>query len=346
MIKEVKGRLVNALKRVAPRAMSFVRAPKSKFQQDIINVIASTVFVVGIAILAWVGRIMLNDVSVWEKGLSSILLGSRTGEAISLGLGLNLLHYMLIGSTLLVSGTAFFLRNSSVLSKLQQLVLTQVQRIKNTKSAGSFKIKNTSSTTGTKFKQINSKAKLKVSPVLQNTSTFKTKMATGLSRVLHNVNVYSTQKRKQTIIISVVAASAILNVFFLSTISAQFFTKNNIYSYGTVQIQTQTAGLNIYSDSGCTTDVSSLPWGNVSPGGSVSNLVYIKNEGDVPLTLTLETINWSPTNAPNYISLKWNYYGDTVAPNQVIPVRLTLTVSQSINGIQNFNFEIIINGSG
>jgi len=213
---------------------------------------------------------------------------------------------------------------------------------KNIKPVGSKKIKNSPLRT-LKAKQTTSKVKLKPLSVFQYTGRFKTKMSTGLSRVLHNLNVYTNQKRKQTIIISIVAISAILNVFFLTTISAQFFVEDNIYSYG--EIQTQTAGLNVYEDSSCRANVSSLPWGNISPGGEISNLVYIKNEGDVPLTLTLDTIDWSPINAPNYISLNWNYNGKPLEPNRVILVRLTLTVSQEIDGIQNFNFEIIINGT-
>jgi len=215
---------------------------------------------------------------------------------------------------------------------------------KKTKSVGSSKIKNVTKTT-IKFRQATPKRKIKGPSVFQNVNRLKTKIASRASRIFRWVNVYTTQKRKQTIIISVVAVSAILNVFFLTTISAQFFVKNDIYSYGTVQIQTQTAGLHVYTDSSCTVHVSSLPWGNISPGKSGSNIVYIKNEGTVPLTLTLNTTDWSPTNAPDYISLNWNYNGQPLEPNHVILVRLTLTVSQNINGIENFNFQILINGT-
>ena len=356
MIKEFKGRLLTALKSFVSKLITFVKAPKLELQKDIQNMIASSVFVVGVAILAGTTKIILTDINGSDMGLSTLLLGSRTGESISLGIGLNLLHYILIGSTLLLSGIMFFLKNTSVLSSFQQAVLTQVQKIrnkklltnptKNVKSIGSKKLKTTTSKTAVKFKQATSSVKLKPSPYLQSVNRFKTKMTSGLSRVLHSLTIYITKKRKQTIIVSVIAASAILNVFFLTTISAQFFTKNNIYSYGSVQIQTETAGLNVYRDSSCTNKVSSLPWGNISPGGSISNLVYIKNEGDVPLTLTLDTTDWSPSNAPNYISLNWNYDGQAIEPNQVILVRLTLRVSQSINGIQSFDFQIIINGTG
>lgn len=214
-----------------------------------------------------------------------------------------------------------------------------------TKFAITQKIKDVSSANTTKFNQSSRNVKQKASTKIQSVIQLKTKTANGVSRIIHTMSIYATQKRKRTILISAVAISAILNVFFLTGISAQYFTKSNVYSYGTVKIQTQTAGLNVYGDSSCTALISSLPWGNVSPGGSITNTVYVKNEGNVPLTLTLDTTSWNPSNAPNYISLKWNYNGQELAPNQSVRVILTLTVSQSVSGIDSFNFEIVVNGN-
>ncbi|MDG6223201.1 MAG: hypothetical protein IAX21_02410 [Candidatus Bathyarchaeota archaeon] len=202
------------------------------------------------------------------------------------------------------------------------------------------------SNTTTKFKQSSTHLKPKISAKMQTMAAqVKNKAKAGISNAPHKVSVHVTQKQKRTILISTIAVSAILNVFFLTTISAQYFTKSNIYSYGTVQIQTQTAGLNVYGDSSCTALISSLPWGNIVPGGTITNTVYVKNEGNVPLTLTLDTTSWNPSNAPNYISLRWDYNGQALEPNQSVRVRLMLTVSQSVNGIENFNFEIVVNGN-
>jgi hypothetical protein len=74
--------------------------------------------------------------------------------------------------------------------------------------------------------------------------------------------------------------------------------------------------------------------------------MYIKNEGTTPLTLYLDTSNWTPTNAADYISLSWNYNGNTVESNQVIQITMTLSVSQDINGISNFSFDTVLTGSG
>jgi hypothetical protein len=142
----------------------------------------------------------------------------------------------------------------------------------------------------------------------------------------------------------VVLVISILNLFVISTISGQLLVRTNLYSHGSIQIQT--IGVKAYSDASCTTPVSDVAWGTLTPGLSSTNIIYIKNEGTSSLTLSLDTTNWNPTNAPNYITLNWDYGGQTIAPDQVIQIIFTLSVSQTINGINDFNFEIIIDGTG
>ncbi|PVX26662.1 MAG: hypothetical protein CW691_00755 [Candidatus Bathyarchaeum sp.] len=184
----------------------------------------------------------------------------------------------------------------------------------------------------------------KLSVVLQYTSLFKTKMVTALSRGFHVVSVHATKKRKQTILILFVSLVSVVNLFFLSTISAQLSVRTNLYSYGSIQIQT--AGVTAYRDASCNTLMSDVAWGTINPGTFGTNIIYIKNEGAAPITLSLDTINWNPTNAADYMSLTWDYDGHALEPNEVVQITLKLSVSQSINGINNFNFEIIINGTG
>jgi len=64
----------------------------------------------GSTILAWVGWSTWYDITVWGKDIALIFFGSRTGEAISLGIGMKLIHYFLIGLALLLSGLLTFLR--------------------------------------------------------------------------------------------------------------------------------------------------------------------------------------------------------------------------------------------
>ena len=117
----------------------------------------------------------------------------------------------------------------------------------------------------------------------------------------------------------------------------------------TVQIQNagtiKAVGVGVYWDSSCTNETTSIPWGMLDPGSNKTFTVYIRNEGNTAESLSLNTENWNPTNAQNYITLSWNYDGTVLSPDQVVEVNLTLSVSSSIEGIENFSFTIVIVGT-
>jgi hypothetical protein len=112
-------------------------------------------------------------------------------------------------------------------------------------------------------------------------------------------------------------------------------------SVGTVKA----LGVGVYWDSGCSQTVSSIDWGLAEPGAVKNVTVYIRNEGNAPITLSLQTANWNPPSAADYISLSWNYGGQIIDPNQVVAVTLSLSVSSNIQGITTFSFDIVIAGS-
>jgi hypothetical protein len=98
----------------------------------------------------------------------------------------------------------------------------------------------------------------------------------------------------------------------------------------------------VYSDSGCTTALPSISWGTLDPGGSTNATAYLKNEGNVPVTLTMSTGNWTPSSASSYFTLTWNRQNYVLAVGSVVQATLTLSVSSSISGITNFSFDITI----
>ena len=105
-------------------------------------------------------------------------------------------------------------------------------------------------------------------------------------------------------------------------------------------------GVGIYNDPSCTSAVSSINWGVLEPGLSVDKTIYIRNEGNSPAILSIAASNWNPSSASSYMTLRWNYAGQTVNVDQVIQVKLTLSVSSSISGISDFSFDITLTASG
>lgn len=64
----------------------------------------------GVIINALMGWIIWYDLTTWGKDIYSILLGSRTGELVGLGIGMKLIYYFAIGSALLTIGLVVALR--------------------------------------------------------------------------------------------------------------------------------------------------------------------------------------------------------------------------------------------
>ena len=106
-----------------------------------------------------------------------------------------------------------------------------------------------------------------------------------------------------------------------------------------------TANLGIYSNSQCTNTLSSINWGTISPGGSKNTVIYVNNTGTVALTLSLSYGSWDPVEAGTYITLTWNYNGAQLNSGAVVPITLTLSVSQDIHGVTDFGVQITITGT-
>jgi hypothetical protein len=149
--------------------------------------------------------------------------------------------------------------------------------------------------------------------------------------------------RKQTIMMG---SSLILITYTITLLFAM-----QVYPAGqtTVALPTTgsiaaTEGIGLYSNLACTTPKTSVEWGELQKGGSSSVTIYIKNEGDSPLTLALTTTEWNPSNAVDYITVNWNYNNQQVNPDQVIPVIITLSVDADAQAT-NFGVKLFIVGT-
>jgi hypothetical protein len=105
-------------------------------------------------------------------------------------------------------------------------------------------------------------------------------------------------------------------------------------------------GVGVYSDSGCSQEVPIIQWGTLDPGETSDEPVYICNEGNVAVVLSMTTKNWDPSSASSHITFSWNLeQGYVLNPGQSVQTVLTLSVSSSISGVESFNFDIIITGT-
>lgn len=135
---------------------------------------------------------------------------------------------------------------------------------------------------------------------------------------------------------------SILAVAILATVSTLVFgllsASTTISNTGNVKA----VGVGVYWDSGCSQEVSLIEWGSLDPGETSSVTVYVRNEGNVAVTLNMSTENWDPPEASSYITLSWDYSGQTLEPGESIGVTLTLSISSDVQNVTEFDFDIVI----
>jgi len=86
---------------------------KSGFSHLFPNLVGLFLMAFGSFILTWIGWLTWYDMTSWDKDIVLIFFGSRTGEAISLGIGMKVIYYFLTGLTLLLTGAVTFLRKQN-----------------------------------------------------------------------------------------------------------------------------------------------------------------------------------------------------------------------------------------
>ena len=137
---------------------------------------------------------------------------------------------------------------------------------------------------------------------------------------------------------------AVLLSIVALTALASGFTGSSVRIVGRGAVKA--VGVGVFWDVNCTNVVTEIDWGLVEPGSHVNATIYLKNEGNAPITLSLDTENWNPSNASDYITLSWDYASQTMNPGTIMRVNLILAVSSNVTGITNFTFDIVITGFG
>jgi len=161
----------------------------------------------------------------------------------------------------------------------------------------------------------------------------------SLLKASNSTKKSSTKKSpKLLVIILTVAALAVAGL----TVAAVTINQN-ISSSGTIN-----AGPNIgvYSNSACTTSITSLNWGSVEAGGNATQTIYVKNTGTASVCIALAVNNWSPSTASTYMTLSWNQQGTQLSAGASTAATLTLTVLANATGITSFSNTISISGTG
>jgi hypothetical protein len=146
------------------------------------------------------------------------------------------------------------------------------------------------------------------------------------------------QKISTGAIIAIVMVGIVLTVTTAGLISVS----QSVSSSGSVTA----INVGVYSDSSCTQNLTTIDWGTVAPGNSVTKTIYVKNTGNSDITLSMTKNSWNPTSANGPITVTWNKEGTTLSAGASAAAIITLSVSSGISGITTFSVNIVITGTG
>ena len=141
----------------------------------------------------------------------------------------------------------------------------------------------------------------------------------------------------QKIIGGVLIAAVIATVIIVVFISQPIHTSGVIAS----------AGIEIYQTANLGEKLTQIDWGTFEAGGGAYIDCWIKNTGNVPVTLKTSTNNYLPLESQTWLTLTSNITSTFVLQqNSAVVCRLTLLSSPLITGITNFSFDVIVTATG
>ena len=136
----------------------------------------------------------------------------------------------------------------------------------------------------------------------------------------------------------VLLASALITALFLSLVSFYVGPSTGVSAVDAVSV-------GVYWDRDCTSPVESIDWGNPSPGSSTMASIFVRNEADADVHLSLNTTGWKPTHASESIFLDWNYTRGPLRPEESVHTTLSLSISPQITDVTDFSFDIVISAT-
>src|SRR5271169_2428693 len=102
------------------------------------------------------------------------------------------------------------------------------------------------------------------------------------------ISAFQIFKKSSNKILS--ATLCLLTIIVLATVTGGFGSFQGLVRADYVKGN----GVGIYWDQGCTNTTSAFQFGQINPGSNRTLTVYIKNECNSPVLLSLQTSNWNP----------------------------------------------------
>ena len=145
---------------------------------------------------------------------------------------------------------------------------------------------------------------------------------------------------KKTSILAITALTITALALTVTTL-AVLSSNQNVPLNGTIT----TINLGVYTDSDCTHNATALNVGELNPGSTTTQTVYVKNTGNAPETLTMTVNNWNPTEARDALTLTWDQQNVVLDAGEVVEATLTLTVAADTGSLTTFSCNVTFTGT-
>lgn len=100
--------------------------------------------------------------------------------------------------------------------------------------------------------------------------------------------------------------------------------------------------LGVYTDAACTQPVTAIDWGSLASDEQKTFAVFLRNVGNTSCVLQLNTMNWNPSDLSDHMIVSWDYAGQVLAVDDILPVVFTLTVSPDLENAGAFSYDLVI----
>ena len=130
---------------------------------------------------------------------------------------------------------------------------------------------------------------------------------------------------------------SLISIIFI----AIFIVSSTVYYIFAIQpAYISTSGSIISSPSTLGVTPSTISWGQIQPGDSVSRIVRLDNSGSLPISLQFATTGWLNSTDIG-LRLAWDYQGGSLAAGASVYVTFTLTAAATASP-NDFSFNIVI----
>lgn len=102
--------------------------------------------------------------------------------------------------------------------------------------------------------------------------------------------------------------------------------------------------IEVFQDPNCTQYLEIIDWGNITINSTYTKTAYLKNSGNIPLLLSMNTSDYNPPQSEFVFNLTWNLEEEIINPLVVKECNFTLTTGLEHYYISNFTFNIYIYG--